>query len=108
MTHPTSAPGRPRTAVAVAVAAVTPAVAGAVLLVAARVPVTADLLFLLVDVTVAVVYGTVAAVILSRRVHAVAWLVALAAVGGACPRWAAGGARGAPRTRARRRPRASP
>lgn len=82
VTHPTSAPGRPRTAVAVAVAAVTPAVAGAVLVVASRVPVTADLLFLLVDVTVAVVYGTVAAVVLSRRVHPVAWLVALAAVGG--------------------------
>lgn len=41
-----------------------------------------DLLFVVVDATVALVYGTVAAVILVRRPHVVGWLVALAAVGG--------------------------
>lgn len=42
----------------------------------------ADVLFLLVDVTVALVYGTVGAVVLARRRHAVGWLVALAGLGG--------------------------
>lgn len=41
-----------------------------------------DLLFVVVDATVALVYGTVAAVILVRRPHVVGWLVALAAIGG--------------------------
>ncbi|OLT53185.1 hypothetical protein BJF88_12895 [Cellulosimicrobium sp. CUA-896] len=41
-----------------------------------------DLLFVVVDATVALVYGTVAAVVLARRPHVVGWLVALAAVGG--------------------------
>ncbi|WP_204163900.1 sensor histidine kinase [Nocardioides solisilvae] len=41
-----------------------------------------NLWFLLVDVSVACVYGTVAAVVLSRRPHPVGWIVALAAVGG--------------------------
>lgn len=43
---------------------------------------TVDPLFLLVDVTVALVYGTVGAVVLARRRHPVGWLVALAGVGG--------------------------
>lgn len=43
---------------------------------------TGDLLFLLVDAAVAVVYGTVAGVVLARRRHPVGWLVALAALGG--------------------------
>jgi signal transduction histidine kinase len=41
-----------------------------------------DLLFVVVDATVALVYGTVAAVILVRRPHVVGWLVALAGLGG--------------------------
>ncbi len=41
-----------------------------------------DLLFTAVDVTVAAVYGTVGAVILSRRRHPVGWLVALTGVAG--------------------------
>lgn len=78
----TTYPGRPRAAVAVAVAAAVPAVAGAVLQAASRTPVTPDVLFLVVDTMVGLVYGTVAAVILMRRSHPVAWLVALAAIGG--------------------------
>ncbi|WP_157805111.1 histidine kinase [Mumia flava] len=41
-----------------------------------------ETLFLFVDVTVAVVYGTVASVILARRRHVVAYLLAIAAIGG--------------------------
>ena len=47
---------------------------------------TPDLLFFVVDAMVGVVYGTVGAVILSRRAHPVGWLVALAGVGGAAGR----------------------
>lgn len=64
------------------VAAALPALAGAVLQLASRVPVTPDVLFLVVDVMVGLVYGCVAAVILSRRSHPVAWLIAVAAIGG--------------------------
>lgn len=74
-------PGRPRVAVAVAVGAFVPAIAGAVLQAASRLPVTPDVLFLVVDVMVGIVYGGVAAVLMSRRSHPVAWLVSLAAVG---------------------------
>lgn len=82
MTTPVRYPGRPRAAVGVVVAAALPALAGAVLQAASRAPVTPDVLFLIVDVMVGLVYGTVAAVILSRRSHPVAWLVALAGIGG--------------------------
>lgn len=41
-----------------------------------------DLLFVVVDATVALVYGAVAGLLLARRRHVVGWLVALAAVGG--------------------------
>lgn len=81
-TEPDRYPGRPRLAMGVVVAAAVPALAGAVLQVASSTPLTPDVLFLVVDVMVGLVYGTVAAVILSRRSHPVAWLVALAAVGG--------------------------
>ena len=81
-TEPDRYPGRPRLAVCVVVAAAVPALAGAVLQVASSTPLTPDVLFLVVDVMVGLVYGTVAAVILSRRSHPVAWLVALAGVGG--------------------------
>ncbi|MFC8922934.1 sensor histidine kinase [Cellulosimicrobium sp. NPDC057127] len=40
-----------------------------------------DLLFVVVDATVALVYGTVAAVVLARRPHVVGWLTALAGIG---------------------------
>ncbi|WP_313558061.1 sensor histidine kinase [Miniimonas arenae] len=75
-------PARPRAGVAVAIAAATPALAGGTLQLASGLPVTADILFLVVDVVVGVVYGAVAGVILSRRSHPVAWLVALTGVGG--------------------------
>jgi len=42
----------------------------------------ADSLFVVVDVSVALVYGTVAGVLLARRRHPVSWLLALAAIGG--------------------------
>ncbi|WP_345202406.1 sensor histidine kinase [Fodinibacter luteus] len=74
--------GMPRAATAIAVVAWGTAVLAVVLSVVARPPLDEGLWFLLVDVTVACVYGTVAAVILSRRRHPVPWLLALAAVGG--------------------------
>jgi len=81
-TTATRFPGRPRAAVVVVMAAAIPALAGAVLQLASRTPMTPDVLFLVVDVMVGLVYGTVAAVILTRRSHPVAWLVALAGTGG--------------------------
>ena len=75
-------PGRPRTARVLAAACALLTLVATALLVVARPPVTPDLLFLVVDVTVALVYGTVAAVVLSRRSHPVPWLVALAGLGG--------------------------
>ncbi len=74
--------GLPRVATAAAVAAWGTAVLATVLLVAARPTFDVGLWFYLVDVTVACVYGTVAALTLSRRRHPVPWLVAVAAVGG--------------------------
>ncbi|MBD7982627.1 sensor histidine kinase [Oerskovia merdavium] len=41
-----------------------------------------DLLFVVVDAMVALVYGSVGAIILSRRRHVVGWLVSLAGIGG--------------------------
>jgi signal transduction histidine kinase len=52
-----------------------------------------EALFFLVDVVVAVVYGLVAAVLLARRAVAVAWWVALAAIGDGVAAFAAGYAR---------------
>ncbi|WP_454049199.1 sensor histidine kinase [Cellulomonas sp. Marseille-Q8402] len=52
-----------------------------------------DLLFTAVDIAVAAVYGTVGAVILSRRRHVVGWLVAFTGVAGGVS--AVGGAWGA-------------
>ncbi len=75
--------GLPRTAAAVAVIAWSLAVLALTLHLASGVGFgTADVLFLLVDVTVAAVYGTVGAVLLSRRRHVVGGLVALAGAGG--------------------------
>jgi signal transduction histidine kinase len=72
---------RPRAGVLVLCVAALPALTGVVLQVASRSPLTPDVLFLVVDVMVALVYGSVAAVILSRRSHPVAWLIGFAAVG---------------------------
>lgn len=86
--------GLPRVAVAVALLAWLLAGTATVLHVAAGGGTTAgDLLFTAVDVTVAAVYGTVGAVILSRRAHPVGWLVALTGVAGGVS--AVGGAWGA-------------
>lgn len=57
------------------------AVAGIVLGVTAGAPWTSDQGFFLVDTADALVYGLVAAVVLSRRLHLVGWLVALTAAG---------------------------
>lgn len=74
--------GAPRAAAVIAVSAWALSLFGVVLLVAARPPVTSDLLFFVVDVTVGCVYGTVAGVTLSRRRHPVPWILAVTAVGG--------------------------
>ncbi len=74
--------GSPRAATAIAVTAWGLAASSFVLLVGARPAVDPELLFYLVDVAVAVVYGTVGAVLLWRLRHPVAWLLALAALGG--------------------------
>lgn len=74
--------GRPRAAAALAVAAWGPAVVALALVVARRPRIDQELLFFLVDLSVAGIYGAVAALVLARRAHAVAWLLALAAVGG--------------------------
>lgn len=75
--------GLPRTAAAIATVAWLLGVLALVLHVAAGTGFTdADVLFLLVDATVALVYGTVGAVILARRRHVVGWLVAFTGIGG--------------------------
>jgi signal transduction histidine kinase len=74
--------GLPQVATVIAVAAWALAGCSLVLLVAARPAVGGDFWFYAVDATDAVVYGTVAAVTLSRRRHVVPWIVALAAIGG--------------------------
>ncbi|GAA0255230.1 sensor histidine kinase [Cryptosporangium japonicum] len=75
------ADGTPRAAATVTASAWLLAVGSAVLLLAARPPVTELLWFFTVDATVAAVYGTVAGLTLSRRRHPVPWLVALMAIG---------------------------
>lgn len=74
--------GRPRAAVAIAAAAWGCAVLAVVLVLVARPALDEGLWFFVVDVAVACVYGTVAALVLSRRPHPVGWILALAAVGG--------------------------
>lgn len=75
--------GRPRTAVALVLVTWLLTLAGVLLLVTSGVPVTPDLLFSAVDATVGLVYGTVGAVLVARRAHAVGWLVSLTGLGGA-------------------------
>ena len=73
---------RARVAAAIAVAAWAIAVVAVLLMVLGRPPIDANLWFFVVDVTVACVYGTVAAVTLSRRAHPVPWILGVAAIGG--------------------------
>ncbi|KGN34279.1 histidine kinase [Knoellia sinensis KCTC 19936] len=84
MTAPsaTSGPGLPRVAMAIAVASWGLAVLAVTFIVMARPPWDESLWFFVVDVAVACVYGTVAALIIARRPHPVGWLLALAAIGG--------------------------
>jgi signal transduction histidine kinase len=74
--------GRARVAAAIAVVAWALAVVAVCLMLLGRPTIDENLWFFAVDVSVACVYGTVAAVTLSRRAHPVPWLLGLAAVGG--------------------------
>lgn len=75
--------GMPRTAWTVGVLAWLLGMSAIVLQLASGVTVLfGDLLFVVVDATVALVYGSVAGVVLARRPHVVGWLTALAALGG--------------------------
>ena len=75
--------GLPRTALAIAVTSWTLGLAALALQLASGVGLLlGDLLFVVVDAMVALVYGSVGAIILSRRRHVVGWLVSLAGVGG--------------------------
>jgi signal transduction histidine kinase len=69
-------------ATAIAVTAWGLAAATVVALAAGQPTVDQNFWFLLVDLTVCCVYGTVAYVTLSRRAHPVPWLLALASIGG--------------------------
>lgn len=73
--------GAPVPAAVVAVVSWLLAVAAVVVFVAARPALDSDQLFFLVDVVGAAVYGTVAGVILARRIHAVPILLAVASIG---------------------------
>ncbi|MFI7586579.1 histidine kinase [Spongisporangium articulatum] len=73
--------GLPQVAAAIAVAGWGLAVSSLALLVAGRPPVDEGLWFYTVDATVAAVYGTVAALLISRRPTLVGWLISLMAVG---------------------------
>ncbi|HET9420416.1 MAG TPA: histidine kinase, partial [Nocardioides sp.] len=73
---------RSRAATAIAVAAWAIAVIAVLLMVVGRPVVDANLWFFVVDVAVACVYGTVAAVTLARRAHPVPWILGVAAIGG--------------------------
>ncbi|TNC45999.1 hypothetical protein, partial [Mumia zhuanghuii] len=79
---PTPADGAPRTARAVVVAAWMLGLGALALYVLTTPMMGADSLFVVVDVSVALVYGAVAGVLLARRRHPVSWLLALAAIGG--------------------------
>lgn len=86
-TMPTDTPapstnGLPRVAIAIAVAAWGIAATALALVLVVRPPADIGFWFFAVDLMVAVVYGTVGAVTLSRRNHPVAWILAVTAVGG--------------------------
>ena len=77
-----SSPGLPRVAIAIAVVAWGLALSALVLTVSVRPPADVGLWFFLVDAMVALVYGTVAFVTLSRRLHPVPLILAVTAIGG--------------------------
>lgn len=79
---PAARPARRGAAATVAVTAWALVLVAVAALVAARPAVTQEMLFFLVDVTVAGVYGTVAGLTLARRRHPVPWLLGITAVGG--------------------------
>ncbi|KGN35833.1 histidine kinase [Knoellia flava TL1] len=74
--------GQPRAAAVIAASAWGTAVLAVALVVMARPALGEGVWFFVVDVAVACVYGTVSALIVSRRPHPVGWLLALAAIGG--------------------------
>ena len=74
--------GMPRTAAAIAVTAWGIALLSVVLVLLVRPRADIDFWFFAVDVMVALVYGTVAAITLSRRLHPVPLILAVTAVGG--------------------------
>ena len=80
-TNGSAGTGAPVPAAVVAVSSWLLAVAAVVVFVAARPALDSDQLFFLVDVVGAAVYGTVAGVILARRVHTVPILLAVASIG---------------------------
>lgn len=80
-TNGSAGTGAPVPAAVVAVASWLLAVAAVVVFVAARPALDSDQLFFLVDIVGAAVYGTVAGVVLARRVHAVPILLAVASIG---------------------------
>lgn len=74
--------GMPRVATALAVVAWGIALFSVGLVIAARPPADVEFWFFAVDAMVACVYGTVAAVTLSRRLHPVPWIIAVTGIGG--------------------------
>ncbi|WP_345041928.1 sensor histidine kinase [Streptomyces sannanensis] len=80
--HDIDGGGHRAAAVGVLVTAWGLAATALVLMARAGAPWTSDQWYFLVDTADALVYGLVAAVVLNRRLHPVAWLVALTAVGG--------------------------
>lgn len=74
--------GLPRAAAVIAATAWGTAVLAVAFVLVARPALGEGVWFFVVDVAVACVYGTVAALIISRRPHPVGWLLALAAIGG--------------------------
>jgi signal transduction histidine kinase len=74
--------GLPRVAIAIAVVAWGIALLSIVLTAAARPKADVGFWFFAVDAMVAIVYGTTAAITLSRRQHPVPWVLAVTAIGG--------------------------
>lgn len=74
--------GLPRVAIALAVVALGIALLGIILAAAARPKANVEFWFFAVDVMVAIVYGTTAAITLARRNHPIPWILAVTAIGG--------------------------
>ncbi|KAA1425095.1 two-component sensor histidine kinase [Mumia zhuanghuii] len=78
----TLAEGAPRTARAVALVAWVLGLGASLVYLMTTPTIGPDALFLFVDASVALVYGAVTGALLARRRHPVAWLLAVAAIGG--------------------------